>query len=97
MELKVANRSVVVLRSTLMGETPQARVRRAEVVIHEALEGTEEVPVTIATFQASYLVLLGGQRAFILSPQDLEPGEESVRQAAERAAENLRLVVSETH
>lgn len=96
-ELKVANRSVVVLRSTLLGETPQARVRRAEVVIHEALEGTEEVPVTIATFQSSYLVLLGGQRAFIVSPQDLEPGEASVRQAAERAAENLRLVVSETH
>lgn len=96
-ELKVANRSVVVLRSTLLGETPQVRVRRAEVVIHEALEGTEEVPVTIESIQTSYLVLLGGLRAFIVSPKDLEPGEASVRQAAERAAENLRLVVSETH
>lgn len=96
-ELKVANRSVVVLRNTLLGETPQARVRRAEVVIQEALEGAAEVPVTLAAFQDSYLVLLGGQRAFILSPNDLEPGEDSVRQAAERAADNLRQVVSETY
>lgn len=96
-ELKVANRSVVVLRNTLLGETPQARVRRAEVVIHEALEGTEDVPVTIEPIQTSYLVLLGGRRAFIVSPKDLEPGEDSVLLVAERAAENLRLVVSETH
>lgn len=96
-ELKVANRSVVVLRSTLLGETPQTRVRRAEVVIREALEGSEEVNVGIEPIQSSYLVLLGGQRAFIFSPKDLAPEENSVRRAAERAAENLRLVVSETH
>lgn len=95
-ELKVANRSVVVLRNTLLGETPQARVRRAEVVIKEVLEGTEEMQVSLEPVQTSYLVLLGGQRAFIVSPKDLEPGEDSVRRAAERAAENLRLVVSET-
>jgi small-conductance mechanosensitive channel len=96
-ELKVANRSVVVLRNTLLGETPAARVRRAELVIQEALEGTEEVQVSLEAVQTSYLVLLGGQRAFIVSPKDLEPGDDSVRRAAERAAENLRLVVSETH
>lgn len=95
-ELKVANRSVVILRNTLLGETPRARVRRAEVVIKEVLEGTEEVQVSLEPVQTSYLVLLGGQRAFIVSPKDLEPGEDSVRRAAERAAENLRLVVSET-
>ena len=96
-ELKVANRSVTVLRSTLLGETPQTRVRRAQVVIQEALEGSTEVAVTLEQIQTSYLVLMGGQRAFIISPGDLEPGEDSVKQAADRAAENLRLVVSETY
>lgn len=95
-ELKVANRSVVVLRNTLLGETPQLRVRRAEVVIQEVLQGTEELLVSIEPIQTSYLVLLGGERAFIVSPKDLEPGDDSVLRAAERAAENLRLVVSET-
>lgn len=96
-ELKVANRAVVVLRGSLLGETPQTRVRRAEAVIREVLDGTEHASVTLDSIQDNYLVLLGGVRAFIVSPKDLAPGAASVRQTAELAAENLRLVVNESH
>lgn len=95
-ELKVANRSIMVFRDTLLGETPELRARRAEAVVNEVLEGAEELQVTLDPFQDSYLVLLGDRRAFIVSPKDLGPTDESVRQAAENAAERLRQVVTET-
>ncbi|BAN48424.1 mechanosensitive ion channel family protein [Metapseudomonas resinovorans] len=95
-ELKIANRGIVTLRDTLLGETPETRVARAEAVIREVLEGTEEKEVRLDTIQNSYLVLLGDRRAFILSPQDLGPGDSDVQQAAEAAAKNLRRVVEET-
>nr|WP_153020746.1 mechanosensitive ion channel family protein [Pseudomonas sp. BMS12] len=94
-ELKIANRSVIVFRGTLLGETPELRSRRARAVIDEALAGDEDLQVSIDPIQKSYLVLLGYRRAFIVTPQDLEAGKNSVREAAEAAAENLRLVVME--
>lgn len=95
-ELKLANRSVVTLRATLLGETAQARVKRAERVIREALVEGENLTVTTSALETSYLVLLGGQRAFIVSPKDLAAEDGSVREVTEQAAANLRLVISET-
>ncbi|MCO6060096.1 mechanosensitive ion channel family protein [Pseudomonas sp. MOB-449] len=93
-ELKVANRSIIVFHATLLGESPTARARRAEAVIDEMLEGTEDAEVSLDTIQDSYLVLLGDRRAFIVSPKDVVDG--SVRQAAEQAAGRLRQVVTES-
>ncbi len=95
-ELKLANRSVVTLRSSLLGETAQARVRRAERVIREALQEGGALAVSIQPIEDSYLILLGEQRAFIVTAKDLLPEDESVRVVAEQAAANLRLVLTET-
>jgi small-conductance mechanosensitive channel len=96
-ELKVANRSIMVLRATLLGEVPALRAKRAKTVITEALEDMDDLTVTLDPVQNSYLVLLGAKRAFIVSPNDVDTLEyASVRQAAEGAAENLRRVVAET-
>lgn len=95
-ELKVANRSIMVFRTTVLGETPEVRAKRAEVVVREMLEGAEDVAVSLDTIQENYLVLLGDRRAFIVAPNDLGPVDTSVRQLAESAAQNLRLVVTET-
>ncbi|MCP1604882.1 small-conductance mechanosensitive channel [Pseudomonas citronellolis] len=95
-ELKVANRSIVVFRATLLGETPAARAQRAKAVIEEALQGTDELTVSIDAILHSQLVLLGGRRAFIVVPLDLDPPGGSVQEAAAQAAANLRLVVEET-
>ncbi|WP_447755735.1 mechanosensitive ion channel family protein [Pseudomonas nicosulfuronedens] len=95
-ELKVANRSIIVFHATLLGETPAAREKRARAVIEEALQGTEDLQVSIDPILHSYLVLLGGRRAFFVSPLDVDPPEGSVREAAEQAAANLRTVVEET-
>ncbi|SEN26577.1 Mechanosensitive ion channel [Pseudomonas sp. ok272] len=97
-ELKVANRSIVVFRATLLGEGPEVRVNRARRVINEKLEEVESPVVSVDPIQNSFLVLLGNQRAFIVSPKDVDPLQlASVRQAADEAADNLRQVVAETH
>lgn len=96
-ELKVANRSVMVFRATLLGEAPEYRARRAKVVIQEALDEADDLSVTLDPIQSSYLVLLGAKRAFIVSPKDVDSlTSASVQQTAEQAAQNLRLVVAET-
>jgi hypothetical protein len=68
-ELKVANRSVMVFRATVLGEPPQSRVKRAGAVIREALDEADDLNVSIDPVQNSYLVLLGTRRAFIVSPK----------------------------
>ncbi|GAB6403188.1 mechanosensitive ion channel family protein [Pseudomonas sp. MHK4] len=96
-ELKIANRSIMVFRGALLGETPQTRVKRAKTAINEALDDADDLRVTLDSIQDSYLVLLGAKRAFIVSPKDVDASEfESVRQAAESAADKLRQVVAET-
>ncbi|MBD9629593.1 mechanosensitive ion channel [Pseudomonas sp. PDM19] len=95
-ELKIANRSIVVFRATLLGETPAGRQQRAKAVIEDVLQGTDDLQVSTAPILHSYMVLLGGRRAFIVSPQDLDSPEGSVQEAAARAAANLKVVVEET-
>lgn len=95
-ELKIANRSLMTFRGTLLGETPVLRAKRAEAVIREVLDGTDELQVKLDPIQDSYLVLLGDRRAFIVSPKDLGPTDDTVRQAADAAADRLRQVVTET-
>lgn len=94
-ELKVENRSILVLRATLLGETPEVRAHRARATIEEVLQGGQDLKVSVDSIHDSYMVLLGYSRAFIVSPEDVDPPGSSVRAAAEQAAANLRLVVTE--
>ncbi|MNO30963.1 Mechanosensitive channel MscK precursor [compost metagenome] len=96
-ELKVANRSIMVFRATLLGEAPASRVKRAKAVIGEALDDADDLNVTLDPIMKSYMVLLGSRRAFIVSPTDVDETEfDSVQLAAEAAADRLRQVVAET-
>lgn len=95
-ELKVANRTILVLRATLLGESPEIRAARARVVIHEVLNSSSELQVSLQPVQNSFMVRLGDRRAFIVSPGDVDPVEhDSAEAAAKAAAETLRQVVSE--
>ncbi len=96
-ELKVANRSLIVFRAVVLGEVPERRKGRAKTVIAEALDSTDELTVSVEPAQQSYLVLLGGRRAFLVAPGDVDHTEfPSTLEAAQAAAQTLRLVVSET-
>ncbi|WP_243434683.1 mechanosensitive ion channel family protein [Pseudomonas sp. 30_B] len=95
-ELRIENRTVMTFRGNLLGETPELRVRRAKAAIEDALQGAGELAVSVDPIQSSYIVLLGYSRAFIVTPQDVDPPGSSVRVAAEQAADNLRRVVTES-
>jgi small-conductance mechanosensitive channel len=96
-ELKVANRSIMVFRATILGEAPASRVKRAKAVIGEALDDADDLNVTLDPIMKSYMVLLGSRRAFIVSPTDVDETEfDTVQLAAEFAADRLRQVVAET-
>jgi small-conductance mechanosensitive channel len=95
-ELTIANRSIFTFHATLLGETPAARAQRATAVIEEALRGTDDLKVSVDPILSSHLVLLGGRRAFIVAPQDLEISGADTREAAEQAAAVLRQVVEES-
>lgn len=94
--LTVINRTVLVFRATLLGETPTVRAQRAKKVIEDTLQETNDLEVRVDPVLHSYLVLLGGRRAFIVTPLDAAADTITTGEAAEQAAENLRLVVEET-
>ncbi|MDN7143447.1 mechanosensitive ion channel [Pseudomonas sp. JQ170] len=96
-ELKVFNRSIMLFRASLLGETPQLRVKRAQAVIAETLDENRELQVRTDPIQDAYLVLLGDKRAFIVTPHDIDPlTQNSVLEAANQAAANLRQAVEES-
>ncbi len=68
--LTVINRTVLVFRATLLGETPTVRAQRAKKVIEDTLQETNDLEVRVDPILHSYLVLLGGRRAFIVTPLD---------------------------
>ncbi|QOJ90438.1 MULTISPECIES: mechanosensitive ion channel family protein [Pseudomonas] len=94
--LTVINRTVLVFRATLLGETPTVRAQRAKKVIEDTLQETNDLEVRVDPILHNYLVLLGGRRAFIVTPLDAAADTITTGEAAEQAAENLRLVVEET-
>lgn len=93
-ELVVANRTIITLNATLLGETPTARVLRAKAVVEEALRDSDELKVSVDSILNSHMVLIGNRRAFIVAPMDLFDGD--TRTAAEKAATVLRQVVAES-
>ncbi|MGH8483448.1 MAG: mechanosensitive ion channel family protein, partial [Pseudomonas sp.] len=94
-ELEVVNRSIFTFRVSLLGEVPAVRAQRAQAVINEILNGTEDPVVRLDAIQDSYLVLLGGRRAFIVTPKDIDP-DTSVADAAAQVAQRLGKVVEES-
>jgi small-conductance mechanosensitive channel len=95
--LVVANRTILVFRSNLLGETPEIRAARARAVINEVLDDSVNLTVSLQPMQEHFIVLLGERRAFIVANADVDPlVHSSSRAAAESAAENLRQVVAET-
>lgn len=95
--LVVANRTILVFRSNLLGEAPDIRAARARAVINEVLDDSVNLTVSLQPMQENFIVLLGGRRAFIVAPADIDPlVHNSTQAAAETAAESLRQVVAET-
>lgn len=96
-DLKIANRTIFTFRADLLGETPQLRQRRAVAAINDALDEHIDLPVRIDQVQKSFVILMGPNRAFFVTPEDVDPiSQLSTQEAAKVAASNLERVITET-
>jgi len=96
MPVKVANRTIIVLRGPIAGYTAEERARSTMERIERALESDPDAKVTVADAKEdnSTRVLLGGQHAFLVTPIDIDAqaGETTqivAREAARRLEQSL--------
>ena len=95
--LVVFNRTVFIFRGPLLGLPPEKRAERAATAIRELLRSDRPHAVSIKHNPAGQLIMVGDTLAFIVTKGDLDPlKEDSLEDAAKRAAEDLQKVIEET-
>ena len=95
--LVVFNRTVFVFRSEFFGLPPSARAARAGVTLEAILDKGGEQAVTIKDNPEGQFILVGGTLVFGITPEDVDPlTQETLQQAATRAAQALAAVIAET-
>ena len=95
--LVVFNRTVFIFRGPLLGLPPEKRAERAATALRELLRSDRPHAVSIKHNPAGQLIMVGDTLAFIVTKGDLDPlKEDSLEDAAKRAAEDLQKVIEET-
>ena len=93
MPVKVANRTIIVLRGPIAGYTADDRARSTMERIEQTLESDPAARVTLADAKEDHStrVLLSGKHAFLVSPMDIDAqaGETTQIVAREAAREGL--------
>ena len=96
-KLVLFSRPIFVFRGTLMGVSAPDRVKRAHSRIHGQLEipGPHAVSVKVDSFGIE--IQIDSATSFVVTPGDLDPArEESMEQAAQRAAAALTIAIRES-
>jgi len=93
--LVLLNRTVFVFRSALLEVPPEARARRAQLVIEDAVEHGANLVVSVKQHGSDHLVMVDEKLAFIVTPSDVDPvagenAEETARAAARRLDKTLQ-------
>jgi len=93
----VFNRTVFVFRGSFLGASPEARAKRARILIEEALRSGGKHTVTIKENPEGRLILIDEQLAFVVTPADRDPLlDETLNASAQKAARQLEQVITET-
>lgn len=95
--LVIFNRTVFVFRATLMGTAPAARASRARASLEEVLREAKNLEVSVKDNPEGQLMIVGETLVFAVAAGDVAPQSRETREeTANRAAEQLRLVIAET-
>jgi small-conductance mechanosensitive channel len=95
--LVVFNRTVFVFRSEFFGLPPSARATRAGITLEAILDKGGEQVVTVKDNPEGQFIMIDGTLAFGITPGDVDPlTQETLPQAAARAAQALERVIAET-
>lgn len=95
--LHLFNRPVFTFRATLLGVSAADRAKRAHTRIQDQLTLTGPHVVTVKAEGSSAQVQIDGATSFVVLPADLDPGQDdTLAQAAQRAADALTLAIQES-
>ncbi len=95
--LVLFSRPIIAFRGTLMGVSAADRVKRAHARIHDQLELPGPHAVSVHADPLGIEVRIDGATSFVVTHGDLDPGrEETLQQAAQRAAAALTLAIRES-
>jgi small-conductance mechanosensitive channel len=96
--LTLANRSIVVLRATVVGRTPGERVASAGRVLDGMVEEGLVGPVEAQHFELGTVVTVGSRAVVVLTPSDIDdPETVTLDQFTDRALTRLRESLAEAH
>ena len=95
--LVLFSRPIIAFRGTLMGVSAADRAKRAHARIHDQLELAGTHAVSVHSDALGIEVRIDGATSFVVTHGDLDPGrEETLEQAAQRAAAALTLAIRES-
>ncbi|WP_231512127.1 mechanosensitive ion channel family protein [Paucibacter sp. KBW04] len=93
----VLNRQLATFRGAHMGSVPSDRARRAQLVMNEILARVERGVVTVRVEAPNRVLMVDGQMAFILTPDDVDLDQrQTLDQAAAAAKQQIERLVAET-
>lgn len=95
-DLTLFNRHVVRFRGNLLGATPQQRAARGERNLAELLQRGDDT-ITVRPTDLGNIVLMGGQMAFVLSPDDTDKlAGQTLAALTDATLARLRIVIAES-
>ena len=95
--LVLFSRPIIAFRGTLMGISAADRAKRAHARIHDQLELAGTHAVSVHSDPLGIEVRIDGATSFVVTHGDLDPGrDETLEQAAQRAAAALTLAIRES-
>lgn len=94
--LVVFNRPVFVFRSEFLGASAAIRAQRAQSNLSEAIETEGDLSIGIKDDPNGKLVMIGGTRAFVITPGDIDPlTHQNIDEASRQVIRRLEQVVAE--
>ena len=93
----IFNRTVAVYRASFLGVSPTERARRTHLYMNEVLARSGAGEVTIVKEAQGRVLMLDGEMALILTPDDVDVASgATLDQTAEQAKHQLQQVIAET-
>jgi small-conductance mechanosensitive channel len=93
----IFNRTVAVYRAPFLGVSPTERARRTHLYMNEVLARTGAGEVTVKVEPQGRIVMIDGEMALILTPEDVDAnGSKTLDETAAAAKFQLQQVIAET-
>ncbi|MCV2358348.1 mechanosensitive ion channel family protein [Paucibacter sp. TC2R-5] len=95
--VQIFNRTIAVYRAPFLGVSPAERARRTHLYMNEVLARTGAGEVTVKQEAQGRIVMIDGEMALVLTPEDVDAkGDKTLDETAAAAKFQLEQVIAET-